>query len=137
MLIGQLDHFLPIKHQGLARRQTEASSSGFDHGLNRGDSNYRNVEAHVLIRLGYLNHSEPAAHLHMFDLTGHDRFLDTFVFEETKHLAELTNAYPGHAVSDAFDLRIRFFADSRDCNLRPGFVRAFEHEKGKLAVACD
>ena len=71
----------------------------------------------------------------MFDLAGHDRFLDAFIFEEANHFAELADANPRQTIGYAFNFRIGFFANSGDGDLRAGLTRAFQHQKRKPAVA--
>ena len=72
----------------------------------------------------------------MLDLTGHDRFLDTFVFKEAQKLAELTNADPGHPIGQPLNLRVSLFANSGHGNGSARPARTFDHEKREFAVAC-
>src|SRR5881628_3464805 len=62
VLVRQLDHFLAVEHQSFTGGETETGGAGVDHGFNRRDADYRDIEAHVLIGLGDLDDGEPAAH---------------------------------------------------------------------------
>ncbi len=71
----------------------------------------------------------------MLDLTGHDRFFHTLVFEEAQHLAELANADPGQIISQAFNLWIGLFTDGGHGDAGACFARTFQNKKRKSPVS--
>ena len=77
-----------------------------------------------------------AEDLHVLDLAGHDRFVDACGFEETEHLAELANAYPGQMLSQAFNRRVSLFANGGHSYGSTGPASALKHKERKPAVAC-
>ena len=60
MFVGQRDDFLPIHHDRLAGFNCQALAAGGDQRLNRANANRRNVEPHVLLRLGDFDDRKPA-----------------------------------------------------------------------------
>src|SRR6266496_3258162 len=50
--IRHSDHLLAIEDEGFFRREAEAGGTGVDHCFDRRYADDRNIETHVLIRLG-------------------------------------------------------------------------------------
>src|SRR6185369_14462430 len=76
-----------------------------------------------------------AEDLNVLHLPGHNRFLHSFVFEETNHATKLADAHPLHALGVLVHRRIGLLANGSDDERHTRLARAFHDHKRKLAVA--
>src|SRR5690349_14703703 len=54
MLVGQVEHFFTVEHQGFSGGYRKASRPGVDHGPDGGNADDRHVETHILSGLSDL-----------------------------------------------------------------------------------